>query len=304
MFFGIVIITVLTIVGLCLCSLIAGVVLDIIWVVKKKKKKIVRLPIKVCAIIFSVCGVLGFVLPVTYYVLNEANRSYDFNVRMESFPVLVELNRDKYIAFINERETHVIDGKTYVKANIKHCSATSENCQKEPLIAYKFSAKRAVECYALKNDKDFDMLSIDGSIWVEQSELDLLTEYYTNQVECTRAQISYKDPDNTFGYKCFDLDFDPDILNNIIHIRTDRPNYGDERDDIVASEVHKIGYFNIICESADGIYKKDVIFFITEDRLGRNLDDTYGYYFLSDDESDYILDLLKKQTDYEFSWEK
>ena len=76
------------------------------------------------------------------------------------------------------------------------------------------------------------------------------------------------------------------------------------RDDIVASEVHKIGYFNIICESADGIYKKDVIFFITEDRLGRNLDDTYGYYFLSDDESDYILDLLKKQTDYEFSWEK
>jgi len=288
MFIGTVaLIIIVTVLGIGLINLIVGIILDIIWAVKKKNAK---KPLKVFACIFSILGFMGFILPILSVIILSfivsVQSDIEFNNKMDTFPVHVEMGNE----YIYSHSSYEIDGVNYVRVQVERMTPYSDKIVKEPYVAFVSSNKSIVEGYKVANDKNFNLLLVgDNKFYVEEDQYDDLVNYYTNEVELTNGYVSYTDKDNENRYITEEITFDSDEIKKVLD-ESSGTNYDYSKAN---------GNLYMEFESKDGLLRKHMYLDITDDGLacshvsgGGN---TRGHLFEQESAS-FLINLIKSQT--------
>ena len=204
-----------------LLCLIIGVILDIVWGVKRKKDRKVGKVHKFFAVFMSVLGALGFLLPVLIFGGVTLFMKISDTIELRSIDNLVRVPDEHFSSF-------EFNGVRFVRCDYLFASEGSVHSE-DTAFAVVDPDNGFTRFYRMDNSGGFDIyLDADvNSIYVPEDKLDTIRKYYENE-----AHIAFKLDDRSSDDEV-DIDIDRTLFLNIralydepVDYSTDRPEKG------------------------------------------------------------------------------
>lgn len=265
-------------------SLIAGIILDHIWRVRKKKEKKVYLVHKIFAIFFTIIGTICFFVPILSIV--GLKMSYEHKEYLE----VADIEKEKLV-YVNENDEYWNEfdfcGEHFVKVDDIHPQDTHEHFKKEKIgaIMNNYNDKHHL-IYNIDNTMGITILTLEyySGAFVEKSEINKVVDYYENEAPLY-AEVSFDLSKSIIDVGKINSEYTRKILNKISNSGSLHPedNYG------IASE-NNDGY--IFFYSTDDLICMSIEFFETD----KGMVVTYGErgLILDEDEADFIRTIIEK----------
>ena len=257
-FFSLFIITVFfLVVAIGLFSLIVGIVLDIIWGVRKKKEKKVYAAHKVFAVIFTVIGVALGIVPVAFVGIVAGIDKYNDYAEIKDFT-----DEERVYASDSSMVSEAFDfkGDHYVRVYDIHPQPSHDNFKETPVGAIIYENNSGTGDHSLIYSVDNVMgimildLEYTSDLFIKESEVDRFVEYYTNEVPLY-CQVNSYNSDN-YGNVINDVDSDRvrELRDRIE--QSGRPVYDYDYDNslgyLLFYAVDDIGCIDFSCFETDG----------------------------------------------------
>lgn len=287
--------------------LIVGFSLDVRWKRIKKAGEHVKGVHKVFAIILTVLGVLlGIGLPAGI-LINAANMSMKFQEELKRVPDVVEV------------EGHRLDYE-FEYGGIAYKCTYELRVPKErigeavPLFAVKYSEShndnRFIDflvgeqgydiIYVLKNECGVDMCYCEGRVYVDQSKMDMVLDYYKN--DAPLEFVIYHESLSDYPYE---VDFDEDVywyVKDYCRQTSEEPSWNS------MSYESAVSYFTLRWYSEDHIYSGYYEFLMDEDAnlLGGVAPTPYFARgrFIPQDSEEYAYIVAKGREAYDYAIEQ
>lgn len=280
---------VITVIGLIL--LIPGIILDVRWIIKKRKKRDVKTVHKVFAIILTIFGVLMAIGPsasigvlLARYEIMEQKEISDLS---ESDRVYVD---DMHEVFSDGFDFH---GKHYILAKDLKMTISHDNYNGNKtgaIILQNDNSHKLV--YSVDNLAGVDILYIEtyGGLYVNENEIDEVVDYYRNDAPL-RAYISNLSSPRGIDVDDIDSERVRQIAGRIFQIGSDtNPN----KEDISGKNKGTIAFF-----STDSIYMFMLDYQQTSDGIVISMDGKY--LLLSGEDAEYVSQLINILLEYQSS---
>ncbi|MCR5061216.1 MAG: hypothetical protein K6A80_09350 [Saccharofermentans sp.] len=184
------------VVAIGLINLIIGIVLDIIWGVRKKKEKKVYPAHKVFAVIFTVIGVVLGICPVAFVGIASGIEKYKEYAEIKDF---TDEERVYSTDFPDVSEAFDFRGDHYVRVYDIHPQPSHDNFKETPVGAIIYDNNHGTDdhslIYSVENVMGIMILDLEytSDLFIKESEVDRFVEYYTNEVPLYCQVTNYKD---------------------------------------------------------------------------------------------------------------
>lgn len=175
----------LLVVGTGLFILLIGIILDIIWRVRKKKEKNVPTALKVFAILLTILGTLQGIVPLILFVGTGISSKIKYRSEVSSLPKDSIIYMDDYSDIEDQfdfKGKHLI-GVNYKPNNILTPAEDNEDFKTETAGAIIFDNGKHYLIKKIRNDTNADIykLGLIYDPYVPEDEYDELTDYYLNK---------------------------------------------------------------------------------------------------------------------------
>lgn len=177
--FLVMILFIIVVIGLVI--LLTGIILDIIWGIKKKKKKKVNLALKIFAIFLTVTGILTAGGPVA------AVGIMSLGAKVVDHQEIAEFDKKElvYVDDFQDIYDNGFDfmGDHYVQAEEMSPQKAHDNFRKEKISAVVDSNDKHRIIYSVDNLMGITILDVEWSsgIFVKESDIENLMEYYDKE---------------------------------------------------------------------------------------------------------------------------
>ncbi|MBQ3379610.1 MAG: hypothetical protein IJG50_07085 [Clostridia bacterium] len=189
-----------TLIGLLI--LIAGIILIIVWKVKKRRGRPVKKSHKTLAVVFTVWGAVQLGVPVLlfagYNIYEDASRAAKIAEADEKINVEYDWDRDAGIT---------MGGVDYVPAD--YLTGKDGGEKKAALI---YPDGDADYIYTVENEKNYDMVRLYSKVFVPKEQADEIRDYYTREAPLYVTISFYDEYDEYREYK---VDFDRSMLERL-----------------------------------------------------------------------------------------
>ena len=177
--FLVMILFLITIVGLVI--LITGIILDIVWGVKKKKKKKVNIALKICAIFTTVLGIIVACGPAATVGLMS------LGFKVADHQEIAEFDKEELVHVDDFQDIYedgiYFQGDHYVMAEDLKPQKAHDNFSKEKAGAVVDGRDKHRIIYTVNNLMGITMLDIEYSsgVFVKDNDVEKVVEYYEKE---------------------------------------------------------------------------------------------------------------------------
>ena len=175
----------LIIVVLGLIVLLAGIILDVVWIVRKKKEKKFPLALKIFAIVLTVIGVVQGIGPIVGVGLLQLKSKMEYRAEISDLPEDSILHLKDYSdlgAEFDYKGVHYI-GVHQKEGHIINPWKDNDNFKTTRVGAIVFDNDKHYIIEKIENDLDEDiyMIGLIYDPYVAEEDYNKLTEYYKNE---------------------------------------------------------------------------------------------------------------------------
>lgn len=275
---------VIIIIILGLIALIIGIILDVVWGVRRKKEKKVYLVHKIFAIFLTITGALCFFGPILSIVGMKMSNEH------KEYLEVADIEEEKLVYVgPNDEYWNGFDfcGEHFVKVDDIHPQSSHENFKKEKVGAIMNNYNDGHKLiYNIDNTMGITILTLEqySGVYVPESEKDKVVGYYENEAPLY-AEVSFDLSESIVDVGEVDSERTRKILNKISESGSPYP----EQDYGIAPG-NNDGY--IFFYSADDLICMDIDFLETD----KGMAVTYGErgLILDEDEADFIRTIAEK----------
>lgn len=160
--------------------LLIGIILDIIWGVKKHKQRKVSKVFMGFAIVLTIWGVVQGIGPLAVIGVMSLSKKQEYRSEIKDLPdnalVNIAYEEDIYSSFD-------FKGVHYVPDNDLHPQVSHENYKTEKIGAFVYENGKHTLINKIINDRDENIIKLGNysSVYVEQSKLEDIDDYYMNK---------------------------------------------------------------------------------------------------------------------------
>ncbi len=185
-----------------LLILIAGIILIIVWKVKKRRERPVKKTHKILAVVFTVWGAVQFGVPVLlfagYNIYEDAPRAAEIAEADEKINVEYDWDRNAGIT---------VGGVDYVPADFLN---GKDGGEKKAALVYPDGDADFI--YTVENENDYDMVRFYSEVFVPKEQIDEIRDYYTREAPIY-VTISFSDGHDELND--VKVDFDRSMLERL-----------------------------------------------------------------------------------------
>ena len=160
--------------------LLIGVILDIIWIIRRSLKKKVHVVHKVFAILLTVVGLIVGIGP--FVMLGSMQMSADFAEQAE----IADFSEEDFV-YVDEEdefwEEFEFHGELYVTVPDMSPQVSHDNYVTEPVGAIMKPDGKHLLIYSIENTMGIEMLTLEQyyGVYVPEDEADKVASYYENE---------------------------------------------------------------------------------------------------------------------------
>lgn len=260
--------------------LLVGIILDIIWGVRKHKDKKVPVVLKVFALIFTIWGVIQGIGPIAVVGISALKKSIEYRAEISDIPensiIHVKDDDDSFYQEFDLNGVHYIASRD--DTQVIHPQISREEYKTEKVGAIVMENGKHYVLNRIKNDLDANIIEMGTRYdpYVEESKLEEINEYYLNKAPLF-CEVSDSD-------KKIDT-IDSDRIRNIVnYVQTNGSPYAPYDEEQERFDGYMIFY------SYDAVYCISLEYKETDDGLCISYLGDYAY--LNDDDAKYIRSLI------------
>ena len=160
--------------------LLIGIILDIIWGVRKYKQKKVSKILIGFAIVLTIWGVVQGIGPLAVVGVMSLSKKHEYRSEITDLPddavVSISDDADIYTSFD-------FKGVHYVPDEDLHPQVSHDNYKTEKIGAFVYESGKHAVIAKVINDRDENIVELGHAfnVYVEQSELENINDYYLNK---------------------------------------------------------------------------------------------------------------------------
>lgn len=235
----------LFLVGLLLgfLALLIGIIVDIIWMVRARKKKKTNLFVRFLAVFFSLAGVCSFVIPLVVIMVigkmgqASSQKSYD------------EIQNKVFVTDDDKWSEHfTFDGQEFVRVEFIRDYKGTEH--EEYVGALVYGEQRYHKIIPIQNQNHYNIYVLEDTdlIFCPESQVDEIKDFYEDDAELITTVQSFSQ--DKPGEQ--EIEFDRHILQEI------RGYYQTRDCDYAGDYDEQDRNFYITIKSVDGLYYEDL----------------------------------------------